>query len=152
MVAHSRSPSKSDSQESAFSDEFSPKSPLAPSESRSSHHPYQTLSQSSDERVDEPQCVARLWSTQQVCDWLKSLNMEQYVPKFRDKDVDGELLLQMDGTKLKALGVLNSSDRSVLKRRIKDIHAAAEKERKALDKLEKQREKQRKKDQEQRKS
>ncbi|XP_060713475.1 sterile alpha motif domain-containing protein 14-like [Tachysurus vachellii] len=152
MVAHSRSPSKSDSQESAFSDEFSPKSPLGPSESRSSHHPYQTLSQSSDERVEEPQCVARLWSTQQVCDWLKSLNMEQYVPKFRDKDVDGELLLQMDGTKLKALGVLNSSDRSVLKRRIKDIHAAAEKERKALDKLEKQREKQRKKDQEQRKS
>ncbi|XP_053469302.1 sterile alpha motif domain-containing protein 14-like isoform X1 [Ictalurus furcatus] len=152
MVTHSRSPSKSDSQESAFSDEFSPKSPLAPSESRSSHHPYQTLSQSSDERADEPQCVARSWSTQQVCDWLKSLNMEQYVPEFRDKDVDGELLLQMDGTKLKALGVLNSSDRSVLKRRIKDIHAAAEKERKALDKLEKQREKQRKKDQEQRKS
>ncbi|XP_053469305.1 sterile alpha motif domain-containing protein 14-like isoform X2 [Ictalurus furcatus] len=101
MVTHSRSPSKSDSQESAFSDEFSPKSPLAPSESRSSHHPYQTLSQSSDERADEPQCVARSWSTQQVCDWLKSLNMEQYVPEFRDKDVDGELLLQMDGTKLK---------------------------------------------------
>ncbi|XP_060799415.1 sterile alpha motif domain-containing protein 14-like [Neoarius graeffei] len=152
MGAHSRSPSKSDSQESAFSDEFSPKSPLAPSESRSSHHPYQTLSQSSDERADEPQCVAKSWSTQQVCDWLKSLNMEQYVPEFRDKDVDGELLLRMDGTKLKALGVLNSSDRSVLKRRIKDIHAAAEKERKALDKLEKQREKQRKKDQEQRRS
>ncbi|XP_053347572.1 sterile alpha motif domain-containing protein 14-like [Clarias gariepinus] len=152
MVTHSRSPSKSDSQESAFSDEFSPKSPLAPSESRASHHPYQTLSQSSDERADEPQCVARSWSTQQVCDWLRSLNMEQYVPEFRDKDVDGELLLQMDGTKLKALGVLNSSDRSVLKRRIKAIHTAAEKERKALDKLEKQREKQRKKDQEQRKS
>lgn len=36
-----------------------------------------------------------------MCDWLKSLNMEQYVPEFRDKDVDGELLLQMDGTKLK---------------------------------------------------
>ncbi|KAI5091118.1 sterile alpha motif domain-containing protein 14 [Silurus meridionalis] len=152
MVTHSRSPSKSDSQESAFSDEFSPKSPLAPCESRSSHHPYQTLSQSSDERVDEPQYVARSWSTQQVCDWLKSLNMEQYVPEFKDKDVDGEVLLQMDGTKLKALGVLNSSDRSLLKRRIKDIHAAVEKERKALDKLERQREKQRKKDQEHRKS
>lgn len=27
--------------------------------------------------------------------------MEQYVPEFRDKDVGGELLLQMDGTKLK---------------------------------------------------
>ncbi|KAI5614725.1 hypothetical protein C0J50_11127 [Silurus asotus] len=29
--------------------------------------------------------------------------MEQYVPEFKDKDVDGEILLQMDGTKLKAL-------------------------------------------------
>lgn len=56
---------------------------------------------SHSQRADEPQCVARSWSTQQVCDWLKSLNMEQYVPEFRDKDVDGELLLQMDGTKLK---------------------------------------------------
>lgn len=55
------------------------------------------------QRADEPQCVARSWSTQQVCDWLKSLNMEQYVSEFRDKDVDGELLLQMDGTKLKVL-------------------------------------------------
>ncbi|XP_062865312.1 sterile alpha motif domain-containing protein 14-like [Trichomycterus rosablanca] len=151
MAAPTRSPSKSDSQESAFSDEFSPKSPSAPSDGRSSH-PYQTLSQSSDERGDEPRGAVNSWSTQQVCEWLKSLSMDQYVPEFQDKDVDGELLLQMDGAKLKALGVANSTDRGVLKRRIKDIHAAAEKERKALDKLEKQREKQRKKDQEQRKN
>ncbi|KAL6457674.1 hypothetical protein MHYP_G00346370 [Metynnis hypsauchen] len=153
--ANSGSPSKSDSQESAFSDDFSPKSPLPPSssptDSRSSH-PYHTLSQSSDEPLDEQQCLLSSWSTQQVCDWLRSLNMEQYVPKFREKHVDGELLLQLDGNKLKGLGVLNSSDRSLLKRRIKDINTAAEKERKALDKLEKQREKQRKKDQEQRKN
>lgn len=50
---------------------------------------------------------------------------------------------------LQGLGVLSSSDRSVLKRRIKDIQNAAEKERKALDKLEKQKEKQRRKEQEQ---
>ena len=44
------------------------------------------------------------------------------------------------------------SDRSALKRRIKDIHTAADKERKAQDKLEKQKEKQRRKDLEQRRS
>ncbi|XP_034448762.1 sterile alpha motif domain-containing protein 14 isoform X4 [Hippoglossus hippoglossus] len=50
------------------------------------------------------------------------------------------------------LGVLSSSDRCTLKRRIKEIHAAAEKERKVLDKLEKQKAKQRRKEQEQRRN
>ncbi|XP_018597505.2 sterile alpha motif domain-containing protein 14 isoform X2 [Scleropages formosus] len=146
---------RSASQESTLSDDFCPRSPRVSSgsgaESRSSH-PYQTLSQSSDEFVDEPMCLVSTWSTQQVCQWLKGLNMEQYIPEFTAREIDGEQLLQMDSSKLKGLGVTNSSDRSALKRRLKDIHAAAEKERKALDKLEKQKEKQRKKDQEQRKS
>ncbi|XP_028840978.1 sterile alpha motif domain-containing protein 14 isoform X2 [Denticeps clupeoides] len=155
LISQNNSPRKSNSQESALSDEFSPRSPPKSSgsaaDSRSSH-PYQTLSQSSDEPMDEPLCLVSSWSTQQVCQWLRGLNMEQYIPEFTAKDIDGEQLLQMDGTKLKGLGVINSSDRNALKRQIKDIHATAEKERKALDKLEKQKEKQRKKDQEQRKS
>ena len=53
---------------------------------------------------------------------------------------------------LQGLGVLSSSDRSALKRRIKDVQTAAEKERKALEKLEKQKEKQRRRDQEQRRN
>ncbi|XP_023676628.1 sterile alpha motif domain-containing protein 14 [Paramormyrops kingsleyae] len=146
---------RSASQESTLSDEFCPRSPRMSSgsgaESKSSH-PYQTLSQSSDELLDEPLCLVSAWSTQQVCQWLKGLNMEQYIPEFTAKDIDGEQLLQMDSNKLKGLGVTSSSDRSALKRRLKDIHTAAEKERKALEKLEKQKEKQRKKDQEQRKS
>ncbi|XP_035535245.1 sterile alpha motif domain-containing protein 14-like [Morone saxatilis] len=78
--------------------------------------------------------------------------MEQYVPEFSARDIDGRELLQLDGNKLKGLGVLSSSDRSTLKRRIKEIQTAAEKERKALDKMEKQKEKQRRKDQEQRRN
>ncbi|XP_047426900.1 sterile alpha motif domain-containing protein 14 [Mugil cephalus] len=151
-------PRKSHSQESALSEEFSPphtssstSPPIDCSSSRSSH-PYHTLSQSSDEPCDEPTSLVSSWTTQEVCQWLRGLNMEQYVPEFTERDIDGQELLQMDGNKLKALGVLSSSDRSTLKRRIKDIQTAAEKERKALDKLEKQKEKQRRKDQEQRKS
>uniref|UniRef100_A0A7N8YMM8 SAM domain-containing protein n=1 Tax=Mastacembelus armatus TaxID=205130 RepID=A0A7N8YMM8_9TELE len=145
-------------QESALSEEFSPPhtssstSPPAESSSSRSSHPYQTLSQSSDEPCDEPSCLVSSWTTQQVCQWLRGLNMEQYVPEFSARDIDGEQLLQMDGNKLKGLGVLSSSDRNTLKRRIKDIQSAAEKERKALDKLEKQKEKQRRKDQEQRRN
>ncbi|XP_023263452.1 sterile alpha motif domain-containing protein 14 [Seriola lalandi dorsalis] len=151
-------PRKSHSQESALSEEFSPPhtssstSPPVDSSSSRSSHPYHTLSQSSDEASDDPSCVVSSWTTQQVCQWLRGLNMEQYVPEFSARDVDGQQLLQMDGNKLKSLGVLSSSDRNALKRRIKDIHSAAEKEKKALDKLEKQKEKQRRKDQEQRRN
>ncbi|XP_064842045.1 sterile alpha motif domain-containing protein 14-like [Oncorhynchus masou masou] len=159
LVSQDCSPRKSNSQESALSDEFSPppRSPphassgtTADSSSRSSQR-YQTLSQSSDEPIDEPLCLVSSWSTQQVCQWLKGLNMEQYIPEFTARDIDGEQLLLMDGTKLKGLGVNSSTDRSALKRRIRDIHAAAEKERKALDKLDRQKEKQRKKEQDLRK-
>nr|XP_046272493.1 sterile alpha motif domain-containing protein 14 [Scatophagus argus]XP_046272494.1 sterile alpha motif domain-containing protein 14 [Scatophagus argus] len=151
-------PRKSQSQESALSEEFSPPHtsssstfPPVDSSSRSSH-PYHTLSQSSDETFDDPSCPVSSWTTQQVCQWLRGLNMEQYVPEFSARDVDGQELLRLDGNKLKGLGVLSSSDRSTLKRRIKEIQSAAEKERKALDKMEKQKEKQRRKDQEQRRN
>ncbi|XP_033500268.2 sterile alpha motif domain-containing protein 14 [Epinephelus lanceolatus] len=151
-------PRKSHSQESALSEEFSPPhtssstSPPVDSSSSRSSHPYHTLSQSSDEPFEEPSCLVSSWTTQQVCQWLRGLNMEQYVPEFSARDVDGQQLLQMDGNKLKGLGVLSSSDRSALKRRIKDFHSAAEKEKKALDKMEKQKEKQRRKDNEQRRN
>uniref|UniRef100_A0A3B3UUT1 Sterile alpha motif domain containing 14 n=1 Tax=Poecilia latipinna TaxID=48699 RepID=A0A3B3UUT1_9TELE len=153
----SQRPRKSHSQESALSEEFSPPptssstSPPPESSSRSSH-PYHTLSQSSDEPCDDLSSSVSSWSTQEVCQWLRGLHMEQYIPEFSARDIDGEQLLQMDSTKLKGLGVLSSSDRSALKRRIKDVQTAAEKERKALDKLEKQKEKQRRKDQEQRRN
>ncbi|XP_044037126.1 sterile alpha motif domain-containing protein 14 isoform X2 [Siniperca chuatsi] len=151
-------PRKSHSQESALSEEFSPPhtssstSPPVDSSSSRSSHPYHTLSQSSDEPFDDPSCPVSSWTTQQVCQWLKGLNMEQYVPEFSARDIDGQELLQMDGNKLKALGMLSSSDRGALKRRIKEIQTAAEKERKALDKMEKQKEKQRRKEQEQRRN
>ncbi|KAE8276989.1 Sterile alpha motif domain-containing protein 14 [Larimichthys crocea] len=149
-------PRKSHSQESALSEEFSPphtsSSTSPPVDSSRSSHPYHTLSQSSDEPFDDPSCPVSLWTTQQVCQWLKGLNMEQYVPEFSARDIDGRELLQLDGNKLKALGVLSSSDRGALKRRIKEIQSAAEKERKALDKMERQKEKQRRRDQEQRRN
>ncbi|RVE70052.1 hypothetical protein OJAV_G00084370 [Oryzias javanicus] len=151
-------PRRSQSQESALSEEFSAPHTSSCSNSPStldpckSSHQYQTLSPSSDEPWDAASSSVSSWTPQQVCQWLKGLNMEQYVAEFMAKDVDGEQLLQMNGSRLKGLGVLSSSDRGVLKQHIKDVQTAAMKERKALDKLEKKKEKQRKKEQEQRRN
>ncbi|KAM4558311.1 neurabin-1 isoform 1-T1 [Odontesthes bonariensis] len=74
------------------------------------------------------------WTNQQVCHWLMGMNMEQYTPEFTSKGVDGQQLLQLDSDKLKVLGVSSQSDRSTIKKKLKDM-------RKAQEKLEKQREK-----------
>ncbi|XP_019721927.1 sterile alpha motif domain-containing protein 14 isoform X2 [Hippocampus comes] len=147
--ATEHAPPKSCSQESTLSEDFSPpqtSSSVCPhvelSSSMSSSHPYQTLSQSSDELADEAPSAVASWTSQQVCEWLRELSMDQYVPEFRAGHVDGHSLLQLDGGKLKGLGVLSSCDRGALKRRIKVLQAAADKNKKGKDK-DKERRKQR---------
>ncbi|KAH1174370.1 hypothetical protein KIL84_002514 [Mauremys mutica] len=148
------SPKKSASQDSTLSDDSTPPSSSpktlssGASETKCSY-PYHTLSQSSDEFLDEPLSAATSWSSQQVGQWLESLNLEQYVDEFVAREVDGQQLLHLDGAKLKALGVSSSTDRALLKRKLKDLSVAVEKERKAQEKVEKQKEKQKKKEQEQ---
>ncbi|XP_074835367.1 sterile alpha motif domain-containing protein 14 isoform X2 [Carettochelys insculpta] len=148
------SPKKSASQESTLSDDSTPPSSSpkmlssGTSETKCSY-PYHTLSQSSDEFLDEPLSTATNWSSQQVGQWLENLSLEQYVGKFAAREVDGQQLLQLDGAKLKALGVSSSHDRALLKRKLKELSTAVEKERKAQEKVERQREKQKKKEQEQ---
>ncbi|XP_061606207.1 sterile alpha motif domain-containing protein 14 isoform X2 [Phyllopteryx taeniolatus] len=100
---------KSRSQESTWSEDFS-RPPTSPSgcphvelSASVSAHPYRTLSQSSDEPGDEPSCPAGSWTSQQVCEWLRDLSMDRYVPEFRAGDVDGRSLLRLDGGKLKVL-------------------------------------------------
>ncbi|XP_056145368.1 neurabin-1 isoform X2 [Lampris incognitus] len=74
------------------------------------------------------------WTNQQVCHWLMGMNMDQYTPEFTARGVDGQQLMHLDSDKLKALGVSSQSDRSTIKKKLKDM-------RKAQEKLEKQREK-----------
>ncbi|NXJ58630.1 SAM14 protein, partial [Spizaetus tyrannus] len=147
------SPAKSASQDSTLSEDSPPPSasPRLPGPTATKcSYPYHTLSQSSDEFLDEPPGAAAGWTCRQVGQWLESLNLEQYVEEFSAHGVDGPRLLHLDGAKLKALGVGSSQDRAVLKRKLKELSLAVEKERKAQEKAEKQREKQKKRDQEQR--
>ncbi|XP_077583762.1 uncharacterized protein ppp1r9ala isoform X2 [Stigmatopora nigra] len=78
------------------------------------------------------------WTNQQVCHWLMGVNMDQYTAEFTAKGIDGQQLLHMDSDKLKALGVSSQSDRSNIKKKLKDMRKAQEKMEKQKEKREKE--------------
>ncbi|XP_030056539.1 neurabin-1 [Microcaecilia unicolor] len=146
-----------------FSDDFSPSSTSSAdlsglaAESKMPGRSH-SLVLSSDEILDDGQSPkhsqwqnrsVQEWNTQQVSHWLMGLNLEQYVPEFIAQSINGEQLLQLDGSRLKALGVASSQDRAIIKKKLKDLKLSLEKARKAQEKLEKQRERLRKKEKEQ---
>ncbi|XP_077621503.1 neurabin-1 isoform X2 [Crocuta crocuta] len=154
---------KKGSKNFTFNDDFSPSSTSSADLSGLGAEPKttglsQSLALSSDEILDDGQspkhgqCQTRAvheWSVQQVSHWLMSLNLEQYVSEFSAQNITGEQLLQLDGNKLKALGMTSSQDRAVIKKKLKEMKVSLEKARKAQEKMEKQREKLRRKEQEQ---
>nr|XP_020738348.1 neurabin-1 isoform X5 [Odocoileus virginianus texanus] len=146
-----------------FNDDFSPSSTSSADLSGLGAEPKTpglspSLLLSSDEILDDgqspkhsqyPNRAVHEWSVQQVSHWLMSLNLEQYVSEFSAQNITGEQLLQLDGNKLKALGMTSSQDRAVVKKKLKEMKVSLEKARKAQEKMEKQREKLRRKEQEQ---
>ncbi|XP_054548333.1 neurabin-1 isoform X3 [Talpa occidentalis] len=154
---------KKGSKNFTFNDDFSPSSTSSADLSGLGAEPKtqglsQSLALSSDEILDDgqspkhSQCQNRAvqeWNVQQVSHWLMSLNLEQYVSEFSAQNITGEQLLQLDGNKLKALGMTSSQDRAVVKKKLKEMKVSLEKARKAQEKMEKQREKLRRKEQEQ---
>ncbi|XP_040116397.1 neurabin-1 isoform X6 [Oryx dammah] len=162
---------KKGSKNFTFSDDFSPSSTSSADLSGLGAEPKtpglsQSLALSSDESLDMiddeilddgqspkhsqyPNRAVHEWSVQQVSHWLMSLNLEQYVSEFSAQNITGEQLLQLDGNKLKALGMTSSQDRAVVKKKLKEMKVSLEKARKAQEKMEKQREKLRRKEQEQ---
>nr|XP_010947647.2 sterile alpha motif domain-containing protein 14 [Camelus bactrianus] len=144
------SPKKSASQESTLSDDStppssSPKIPSGPRQATKCSYPYHTLSQSSDEFLDEPLPTVYHWTSQQVGQWLHSLNLEQYAAEFAARQVDGPQLLQLDGSKLK-VGLRGSGLFP------SPLESSPKKERKAQEKAARQREKLRRREQEAKKS
>nr|XP_022327180.1 neurabin-1-like isoform X6 [Crassostrea virginica] len=85
------------------------------------------------------------WSVENVAHWLMLLELEKYIPLFADKNVTGPQLIQLDGTKLKAMGIANGKDRDLLKKKIKEIKTGVEKEKKIQEKERKAKEKEQKK-------
>ncbi|XP_067687835.1 neurabin-1-like isoform X3 [Haliotis asinina] len=85
------------------------------------------------------------WTSEHVCRWLILLELDKYNDAFQDRNISGPQLLQMDGSKLKSLGVTNGKDRELLKKKIKELKTAIEKEKKQQEKERKAREKEQKK-------
>ncbi|XP_005462057.1 neurabin-1 isoform X3 [Oreochromis niloticus] len=117
-----------------------------------------TLVLSSDEMLDEGQFSKQYqwqnrsiteWTSQQVAHWLMGLNLEHHIPEFTAKNIDGVQLLQLSSAELKALGVTSSQDRTLIKKKIKDLKVMMEKAKRNQEKMEKQREKLRKRELEQ---
>uniref|UniRef100_A0A3B4GSH4 Neurabin-1 n=1 Tax=Pundamilia nyererei TaxID=303518 RepID=A0A3B4GSH4_9CICH len=86
------------------------------------------------------------WTSQQVAHWLMGLNLEHHIPEFTAKNIDGVQLLQLNSAELKALGVTSSQDRTLIKKKIKDLKVMMEKAKRNQEKMEKQREKLRKRE------
>lgn len=74
------------------------------------------------------------WTTNQVSTWLLALGLDQYISKFEDRNVNGQSLINLDSTVLKGLGVLNSNDRNLLKKKIRELRVVMERERKQIEK------------------
>src|SRR6516162_5418090 len=55
-----------------------------------------------------------------VVEWLRGLGLEQYVPAFRDNDIDGEVLRRLTAEDLRELGIASVGHR----RRLLDAIAA----------------------------
>jgi hypothetical protein len=58
----------------------------------------------------------------------------RYIPEFTVNQIGGAKLLELDGSKLKAIGIHNHSDRVLIKKRVKDFRMRIERERRALEK------------------
>ena len=64
--------------------------------------------------------MARALSTDDVCTYLKSLKLGQYVELFMNNDVDGTLMWEMTSEGLEALGVADPFHRCKIKAKFND--------------------------------
>ncbi|KAF2263447.1 Ste11-type MAPKK kinase [Lojkania enalia] len=62
------------------------------------------------ELYDAPDSV-RHWDEDKVGDWLKRINCSQYVDLFKKNNINGEVLMEMDQTHLKDMGIKKVGDR-----------------------------------------
>ncbi|KAK6729663.1 hypothetical protein RB195_006608 [Necator americanus] len=74
------------------------------------------------------------WTVDDVCQLLVSMGLDKYVPEFTINKITGAKFLDLDGTKLKGMGIQNHSDRSLIKKKVKMIKNRIERERKMLEK------------------
>ncbi|CAF3478133.1 unnamed protein product [Rotaria sp. Silwood1] len=64
------------------------------------------------------------WTSDQCIQWLTAQEMASFIPIFLSRNIDGEKLLLLDSTKMKAMGIKSSKDRDLLKTKLKELKHA----------------------------
>ncbi len=64
---------------------------------------------------------ARNWSQDQVSQWLKKIDMDQYNTLFMGKAINGEQLLELDTRELIRMGIDKKSHRNTILLEIKSL-------------------------------
>ncbi|KAF1977985.1 protein kinase byr2 [Bimuria novae-zelandiae CBS 107.79] len=78
---------------------------------RAEHSHYASPTESEfSEAYDAPDAV-RHWDEEKVGDWLRRINCSQYVELFRQNNINGENLMEMDQSHLKDMGIKKVGDR-----------------------------------------
>ncbi|BET02951.1 SAM [Nesidiocoris tenuis] len=80
------------------------------------------------------------WTKEQVCQWLLGIGAEQYISKFLETGVTGSSLLVIESRQLKAMGITGEA-KSRMKRKLKELRALADKEKRQNDKQRREKEK-----------
>ncbi|KAJ7389046.1 Neurabin-1 isoform X1 [Desmophyllum pertusum] len=75
--------------------------------------------------------------TDQVYAWLVANDLEEYAEEFNNKNIDGKQLLNLDGSRLKAMGV-SQNHRAIIKKKVKELKTEMEREQKARKQREKE--------------
>jgi hypothetical protein len=79
------------------------------------------------------------WSVDEVCQLLIHMGLDKYIPEFSVNQITGPRFLDLDGNKLKSMGINNHSDRAIIKKKIKSFKSKIEVERRVLEKQSRQR-------------
>ncbi|OAD60637.1 Neurabin-1 [Eufriesea mexicana] len=80
------------------------------------------------------------WSKEQVCQWLSGIGLERYASHFLETGINGGNLLRLESRDLKAFGICGE-EKSHLKRKLKELRAQADRERKERKEIERMRRK-----------
>nr|XP_034185905.1 uncharacterized protein LOC117606947 isoform X2 [Osmia lignaria] len=80
------------------------------------------------------------WSKEQVCQWLSGIGLKHYASRFLETGINGGNLLRLESRDLKAFGICRE-EKSHLKRKLKELRAQADRERKERKEIERMRRK-----------
>uniref|UniRef100_H2ZGP0 SAM domain-containing protein n=1 Tax=Ciona savignyi TaxID=51511 RepID=H2ZGP0_CIOSA len=81
------------------------------------------------------------WSVDDVVAWMSGCGLTLHVATFNQHKIDGAKLMAIDNDRLKEMGIVDKSEKNLLKRKVKELKTRYEKERKLADKLNKKQKK-----------